>query len=65
MLIKIKNKIYSSKQTPITVVLQDGDLEDMKISKDNEYRICFYSGNLDKDTLEEAMTFESDPKHQA
>ena len=65
MLIKINDKIFNSKKTPIVIVLQDGDLEDLKFLKDNDYRICIFGGVLNKEDLKDIMSLDIDPKHQA
>jgi len=65
MLIKIGKKIYDSKKQPITIVLQDGDLENVYKLEDNLYRICISSEELTSEELKILLSFESDPKHGA
>lgn len=77
MLIKFKQKngkekIISSKNTPIAIIFQS-DLELSSVLKEakslgkgEEYRFFFNSGEkMDKDDIKEFMTVPTDPKHSA
>lgn len=65
MIVKIGEKIFDSKDEPIMIVVQEGDKHNLYILKDNEFRLCFHSGDVDEKELEEFMKLDIDPKHGA
>lgn len=65
MLIKIGNQIFDSKDQPIVIVLQDGDLQNMYRVEGNMYRLCLSSDIMSEEEVRELMTLDVDPDHCA
>ena len=65
MLIKIGNQVFDSKDQPIVIVLQDGDLQNMYRVEGNMYRLCLSSNKMSEEDVKELMRLEVDPDHCA